>query len=220
MAVTTVRTIQEQVLDNLRRLILGGEYAPGDKLQQEELAELLGVSAMPVREGLRRLQAEGLVEFIPRRGAFVASLSHDEFDEIYHMREELELLGLRWAMAHMDPETTQKLRQLLEQIEAAESQQDVHRRADLIRTFLWTVFQAARRPHLFDAIRRYYNMTYLYQRQYSALLDVAARRMEIYHRMLDAIEAGDVDAASAAHRANYHLIRETMLPLLQQHLAS
>jgi len=60
-AITAVRTVQEQVVDNLRRLILEGDFAPGDKLQQEELAALLGVSAMPVREGLRRLQAEGAV---------------------------------------------------------------------------------------------------------------------------------------------------------------
>ena len=108
-AITAVRTVQEQVVDNLRRLILEGDFAPGDKLQQEELAALLGVSAMPVREGLRRLQAEGLVEFIPRRGAFVATLSADEFDELYHIREELEALGFRWAMERIGPEEVERL---------------------------------------------------------------------------------------------------------------
>ena len=218
--VSAVRTIQEQVVDNLRHLILEGEFAPGDKLQQEELAALLGVSAMPVREGLRRLQAEGLVEFVPRRGAFVATLSADEFDELFHIREELEALGLRWAVERINPEEIERLRELLRQIEGAEIEHDVNRRAELIRLFLWTVFQAADRPHLLEAIRRYYNMTYLYQRRYSAVLDIAPRRMLIYRRMLAAMEASDVDDAIAAHRANYRLIHETMLPLLKQRITS
>jgi len=215
-AITAVRTIQEQVVDNLRRLILEGDFAPGDKLQQEELAALLGVSAMPVREGLRRLQAEGLVEFIPRRGAFVATLSADEFDELYHIREELEALGFRWAMERIGPEEVERLRELLRQVEEAEAQLDVRGRAELIRSFLWTIFEAAGRPHLFEAIRRYYNMTYLYQRRYSAAFDLSAQRMQIYRRMLEAIEAGDVDGGLAAHRDNYRFVRETMLLLLEQ----
>jgi DNA-binding GntR family transcriptional regulator len=214
--ISAVRTVQEQVVDHLRRLILQGEFAPGDKLQQEELAALLGVSAMPVREGLRRLQAEGLVEFVPRRGAFVATLSPEEFDELFQIREELEALGLRWAVERINPQEVGTLRELLRQIEAAENRHDVNRRAELIRSFLWTIFEAADRPHLLEAIRRYYNMTYLYQRQYSAVLTTAPRRMQIYRRMLAAMEAGDVNDAVAAHRANYHLIRETMLPLLKQ----
>lgn len=216
IAVPAARTIQEQVVDNLRRLILEGDFAPGDKLQQEELAALLGVSAMPVREGLRQLQTEGLVEFVPRRGARVAVLSAEELDELYHMREELEVLALRWAVERIDTEKVEKLRELLRQVEESEDVHDTRRRTALIRSFLWTIFEAAARSYLFDAIRRYYNMTYLFQRQYSAVLDIAAWRMQIYYRMLDAIEAGKVNDAVAAHRDNYRLIRETMLVLLEQ----
>ena len=210
-----VRTIQEQVADNLRRLILDGDYSPGEKLQQEELAEKLGVSAMPVREGLRQLQAEGLVNFAPRRGAFVASLSPEEFDELYHMREELEALAIRWAMERIGAEDMGRLRDLLRQVDEAEGRRDAGRRSEAIRAFLWAIYERAGRAHLYDAIRRYYNMTYLYQRQYSARLDLASRRAAIYHRLLEAIEAGDAEAALAAHRQNYQLIRETMIPLLR-----
>lgn len=214
--VEPVRTVQEQVVDNLRHLILEGEFAPGDKLQQEELAAILGVSAMPVREGLRRLQAEGLVEFIPRRGAFVATLSADELDEIYCMREELEALGFRWALEQIGPEVVKRLRDLLRQVEESEAQQDVYRRATLIRSFLWTIFEVAGRSHLFEAIRRYYNITYLYQRRYSAAFELSAQRMQIYHRMLGAIESGDVEGVIAAHRDNYRLVREKILLLSVQ----
>ena len=215
-AISAVQTVQEQVVDSLRRLILDGDYSPGEKLRQDELAELLGVSPMPVREGLRLLQAEGLVEFIPRRGAFVAQLSPEEFDELYHMREELESLALRWAIRRLAPDDIANLWQMLDEVEEAERQHKGRRRSELIRSFLWTIFRMAGRSHLFAAIYRYYNMTYLYQRQYSEVLDVAARRVEIYRRLLGAIEAGDSAQADAIHRENYALVRQTMLPLLGQ----
>jgi len=210
-----VQTIQEQVVDNLRRLILDGDYAPGDKLSQEELAGRLGVSPMPVREGLRQLQSEGLVRFAPRHGAYVAGLTPAEFDELYHIREELEALAIGWALERLDAATKARLRADLAQVEAAEAGGNAHHRTTLVRDFLWTIFEAAGRPHLQAAIRRYYNMTYLYQRQYSALLALTAARTQIYRRLLDALEAGDRPAALAAHRDNYRLIREAMLPLLQ-----
>jgi DNA-binding GntR family transcriptional regulator len=213
-----VRTIQEQVLDRLRQLILEGDYGPGDKLQQDELAARLGVSAMPVREGLRQLQMEGLVDFIPRKGAYVARLTPDEFDELYHMREELEVLALRWAMGNQTGGELQALGDLLDQVEAAEAEGDVRRRVALVRTFLWSIFEAAGRPHLLEAIQRYYNMTYFYQRRYSELLDLAPRRIPIYRQMLQAMESGDVEAAIAAYRENYALIRETMLPLIKEQM--
>ena len=213
-AVPAVQTVQEQVVDRLRRLILDGDCSPGEKLRQDDLAELLGVSAMPVREGLRQLQAEGLVAFIPRRGAFVATLSADEFDELYHMREELEALALRWAVGRLDADTFAELHAILDDVEQAEERHEGRRRSGLIRSFLWTIFDAAGWPHLLAAIRRYYNMTYLYQRQYSDVLDVASRRVAIYRRLLAALDAGDEAGALAIHRENYRLVRETMLPLL------
>jgi DNA-binding GntR family transcriptional regulator len=213
--VLEVKTIQEQVVDNLRQLLLDGDYAPGDKLQQDELAARLGVSAMPVREGLRQLQTEGLVDFISRKGAYVARLTPDEFDELYHMREELETLALRWAVERLGEADFRYLADVLDQVEEAEARGDVRRRAVLVRSFLWSIFGAAGRLHLFDAIRRYYNMTYLYQRRYSEELALAPRRARIYRRMLHALQAGDVEPAIAAHRENYALIRETMLPLLR-----
>jgi len=211
----SVQTIQEQVAGSLRRLILDGDFAPGDKLSQDDLAARLGVSAMPVREGLRQLQAEGLVRFVPRHGAFVATLTRDEFDELYHIREELEALALGWAGERIGAAELGSLRALLAQIEEAESAGDVRRRTALVRDFLWTIFEAAGRPHLLDAIHRYYNMTYLYQRQYSAHQELAMARTHIYRRLLAALEAGDRAGALAAHRANYRLIRESMLPSLE-----
>ena len=83
-------TTPDLIADTLRDEILHGAFAPGQPLRQEELAERFGVSRLPVRDALLRLEAQGLVHVYPNRGAFVISLSPDEVREIYEMRILLE----------------------------------------------------------------------------------------------------------------------------------
>jgi DNA-binding GntR family transcriptional regulator len=78
------------IAESLREEILRGDLAPGQPLRQEELAARFGVSRLPVRDALLRLEAQGLVHVYPNRGAFVISLSVDEVREIYEMRILLE----------------------------------------------------------------------------------------------------------------------------------
>src|SRR5713226_9598152 len=81
-----VRSIEEVVTTALRDAILSGELRPGERLLQEPLAEQLRVSRIPLRDALRRLEAEGLVRIGPRRGAEVASLTPADVREIYGIR--------------------------------------------------------------------------------------------------------------------------------------
>src|SRR4051812_31097037 len=83
-------TTPDLIADTLRDEILRGVIPPGQPLRQEELAERFGVSRLPVRDALLRLEAQGLVHVFPNRGAFVISLSPDEVREIYEMRILLE----------------------------------------------------------------------------------------------------------------------------------
>ena len=83
-------TTPDLIAETLREEILRGSVAPGQALRQEELAERFGVSRLPVRDALLRLEAQGLVHVYPNRGAFVISLSADEVREIYEMRLLLE----------------------------------------------------------------------------------------------------------------------------------
>ena len=79
-------SISEAVTDTLRSAILNGQLKPGQKLPQAEIAEQLGVSRIPLRDALRRLEVEGLVLMDDRRGARVAEVSMEELDEIFQMR--------------------------------------------------------------------------------------------------------------------------------------
>jgi DNA-binding GntR family transcriptional regulator len=94
-------TTPDLIADALRDEIRRGELLPGRALRQEELAERFGVSRLPVRDALLRLEAEGLVAVYPNRGAFVVELSADEVREIYDLRLLLEVDALQVAVPRM-----------------------------------------------------------------------------------------------------------------------
>ena len=103
-------SIREQSLDSLREAILSGELKPGQALTEMDLARQLGVSRAPIREALRILNSEGLVETIPYRGTTVTRLSRVDIEEIYSMRMLLESYALERVMAAGDPALYQQLR--------------------------------------------------------------------------------------------------------------
>ncbi len=118
-------TFDREVYDQLRQAILRGRLPPSQWLRQEELASSFGVSRMPIRDALRSLCAEGLVELLPRRGFRVASLSAEELEELYAMRTGLEGLAARLAAAHMTPAVLDRMAQVLERLEPLSRSSDL-----------------------------------------------------------------------------------------------
>jgi DNA-binding GntR family transcriptional regulator len=109
-----VPTLEDAVVARIRRAILDGTYASGERLVEETLAERLGVSRNPVRAALRVLAAEGLVTIAPRRGATVTRLSHHEAVELFEIRAALDGLAARRAAAHHNDTTIAKIAEALE----------------------------------------------------------------------------------------------------------
>lgn len=91
--------LDAQVSDQLRRWILGGTWADGMRVLEVNVAETLGVSRGPVRDALKRLSEEGLVELVPRRGAYVRWVPQEDLQEIVRIRQSLESVALSLAMA-------------------------------------------------------------------------------------------------------------------------
>src|SRR3954452_22834359 len=106
-----------RVASYLRDLILRDVLRPGDRIRQEDIADRFGASRLPVREALRMLEAEGLTEHEPNKGARVPRLSMHEVDVIYRMRERLEPLALAESLPHLDDTDLERLEDLQQQIE-------------------------------------------------------------------------------------------------------
>ena len=176
-----LRTRQEIIIDRLRSAILRGDLRPGQKLDQNELADLLKVSRSPIREALRTLSAEGLVEVIPHRGAVVAELSAAELEEILTLRGVLEGMAARLAVPKMTDEQIQTLGTILEEIDHAA---DPDQWVELNHRFHQTIYQAANRPRLLSLIVNLRNTITPYMRQYIAssehIRNVALSHQTIY----------------------------------------
>lgn len=111
------QTIREKVYSRLRRAIVEGYFAPGERLIQDKIAEQMGVSRSPVREAIRRLESEGLIEVAPVRGVIVINMPLDEAVGLYDLREVLEGLAARLAALNISPEQLAELRECMKSME-------------------------------------------------------------------------------------------------------
>ena len=104
----------EQVTDLMKQIILTGEYKPGKRLNEVELSDSLGISRSPIREAIQRLAKEGLVHLVPRKGAFVSTLSVKVVEELFELREALEVMAVDLAADRASKSDIELLSQFLE----------------------------------------------------------------------------------------------------------
>ena len=114
-----------QIFQFLREQIIAGKLGEGARLNELALHKSLRVSRSPIREAFRRLEVEGLVEIIPRRGAFVRSISAEDLREATAVRASLEALALRLAAPSIDPEKLEELSQVLQRMDEAQEKRNV-----------------------------------------------------------------------------------------------
>jgi GntR family transcriptional regulator, rspAB operon transcriptional repressor len=123
--------ISDQVYDYLRGEILTGRFAPGQRLNLEELVERLKISKMPVKEAIGRLAVDGLLDVQAQRGTFVSRIDPRELQETFAVRCALEVLAGELAVEHIKKSDLEKLNKLIAEMEQSTSQTDVGRHLEL-----------------------------------------------------------------------------------------
>lgn len=202
------------IASQLRDAITGGRLVPGERLRTQELAEELGVSRIPVREALHTLQAEGLVEFHPHRGAVVASFSRDEIIEVFLLRGLLEPVAARLAVERRPDGLCEQLSDLINQMIAAE--QDVSRWIDLDKAFFTTLYRASDYGLLCQLIERLRASVERYVRLYIHVpRNIPLARMK-HRETLEACRTGDALRAEQAVRAHLTEVEEIFLDELKK----
>ncbi len=198
-----------RIAASLREEILSGQFAPGTRIRQEDIAEQFGASRSPVREALRMLDAEGLVTLVANTGAWIAQLSLTECEEMYQIRERVEPLLLNASMPNLTKEGLERLAILAQEMEA---NQDVETFLRLDREFHLLSYSGASTALLGDMVQRLWNTTQHYRRAYTRLLATNGFKTAHYehHLLLAAITRGD---AEDAERILYGHIRRTRLEL-------
>ncbi|MGV9711429.1 GntR family transcriptional regulator [Gordonia sp. NPDC003424] len=119
--VATPSVLKQIVAQEIRRQVFSGEMRPGTKVDQDALAEQLGVSKLPVREALIALEGEGIIQTAPRRGAFVAQLSREDIRDQYWMLGVISGLAAERSASRLDDDQLAELGRIAEQMEAGAS---------------------------------------------------------------------------------------------------
>ncbi|GMV33974.1 MAG: GntR family transcriptional regulator [Chloroflexi bacterium] len=147
MEITSHRQLRKLVADQLRAAILDGKIKSGDWLRQERLAQELNVSQMPVREALKELAAEGLIEHVPYRGARVVTFSIEDISDLYEHRAFLEGRAAEFAATQLDSGEIEALREMAGKMAALPPEQIAeYRRTN--RAFHETIFRASKHEYI------------------------------------------------------------------------
>lgn len=190
--------LREQVLAELRRRIVDGDYAQGERLTETRLADDFGVSRNPVREALRVVEAEGFVQILPRRGAVVATLDETAVRDLFAVREQLETLAAGLAAERATPKDVGRLRRLLEDASAATEAKDFDQVAELNSAFHRAVIEVSGNRWLLSMSTAMYHHVHWVFRVGAA--QRAPHSWEEHIRLVDAIAAADPKAATTAAR--------------------
>ena len=194
------RTLSAEVAERLGRLIIEGRLQPGAPLRLQAIAERMGVSVQPVREGIRMLAAEGLVTVEPHRGAFVNGLSIEEVEELYAVRAALEGLAARIATARLTDDDRADLEDGFGAMVKAEESGDLPGFIAADRAFHRRLYESADRPRLVARILDLWDKsTRSSPLVYHGWLPIGDALAD--HRpLLKAVRADDPEAAQAATR--------------------
>jgi DNA-binding GntR family transcriptional regulator len=194
------------LLDRIRRLVLGGDFPPGAVVPEAFLAQEFEVSRTPIREALKQLQHEGLVEIRPKVGTFVREPTRREIIELFQLKESLEGLAASLLARRGEVQELSILRRNLEQSEMTSLTHDTDAYARLVHEFHWTIVRGSDNSKLVEHYERLMNQL-AYQRlvlrtvEHPGRLEASTRE---HRAVLEMIEHKDPFGAESAMRNHVH----------------
>lgn len=189
--------LRDLVFNTLRQAILKGELKPGERLMEIQLAEKLGVSRTPIREAIRKLELEGLVLMIPRRGAEVAKISHKSLQDVLEVRGALEALATDLACQRITEEELEALQKAQENFKKAVESGTEMQIAEADEAYHDIIYNASNNKRLVQMINNLREQMYRYRLEY--IKDEAQRGILIaeHDKILEAIRIRDIIRAKA-----------------------
>lgn len=202
------KTLSAIVQDRIRDAILEGALPDGARIDQAKLAQDLNVSLVPVREALNKLQAEGFVEIIPRRGAFVTSISTRDMEDLYFARQVLEGQAAYFAAEKLTQPDVEHLAELTNSMDAALHEHDYARFNELNHDFHFTIYNAVGSRYLINMITTLWELAERYRYRYLFLRDRSETIQAEHREILAACQAHD---KSRLRNAIIHHMQQTMI---------
>ena len=192
--------LRDVVFNTLRQAILKGELEPGERLMEIQLAERLGVSRTPIREAIRKLELEGLVLMIPRKGAEVARISEKSLRDVLELRRSLEELAIELACQRMTEEEIDELERAQEAFREAVDSKDVMLMAETDEKYHEIIYQGTKNSRLVQILNNLREQMYRYRLEYIKDADKRQILLIEHDNILKAVRGRRVAEAKAAMR--------------------
>ena len=158
--------LRDVVFNTLRQAIIKGDLKPGERLLEIQLADKLGVSRTPVREAIRKLELEGLVTMVPRRGTTVLGITKKHLKDVLEIRSALEELALELACRRVTSEQYEELVRLEGLLEAKKDSDNAFELSDIDEKFHEQIYQATNNPRLIQLLANLREQMYRYRLEY------------------------------------------------------
>jgi DNA-binding GntR family transcriptional regulator len=215
---TSLRNVSKEqaVYDQIRRAITSGDMAAGQRLISAEIGEQLGVSSMPVRNALMRLEAEGLVTRIPHREFVVTLYSSRDVRELYAVRAALDSLAGRLAAGKTTPDRIETLRGILARSEVALEGRDLASLRRINGEFHTTIYGFAENRHLLEIIQGLRARLPVYHEEYYGIPGMAEKSVADHHQVLEALAAARADLVESLLRQDMETTGETLAKIVER----
>lgn len=205
------RSLPMLIEEEIKRVILSGEYAPGDRINEKELTLRFGTSRGPIREALRSLEASGLIEQIPNRGVFVRRLSPEQAAQIYDVRAFLFALAGRLLALRASEAEIAALRGFVAAMDEAIAADETDRYLRANFALHEFIVAHAANPVLAGQYLSLIRQLQLYRARNLMLVGSMQESNREHHAMVDAIAAHDADRAQAAHMAHVMAAKQRLI---------
>ena len=207
--------LRDVVFNTLRQAILTGELKPGERLMEIHLANRLGVSRTPIREAIRKLELEGLVIMIPRRGAEVAQITEKSLKDVLEVRRALDALCVELACDRIDEEGLAALEKACEAVEAAMKTNDLKKIAQADVAFHDIIVRATDNARLIQLVYNLSEQMYRYRFEYIKDTSSHAQLIKEHRILFESIR--DKNKQIAAETAQLHIDNQENSIMKQLH---
>lgn len=208
--------LRDVVFNTLRKAILKGELKPGERLMEIALAEKLGVSRTPVREAMRKLELEGLVVMIPRRGAQVANITEKDLNDVLEVRIALENLSIEKACARMNEEQFAELKAAADNFKNTMEGGNLVKLAEADEAFHEVIYRSSDNKRLNQVLSNLREQIYRYRVEYLKEEETRNQLVREHGELYEAIRSRDVVRAQEISYNHIENQREAILRTIRE----
>ena len=188
--------LRDVVFNTLRQAILRGELKPGERRMEIQLANKLGVSRTPIREALRKLELEGLVNMVPRKGAEVADITEKSLRDVLEVRKALEELSVQLACEKITEEEIEELKRVAERFKDTLDDQDVTKIAEADVAFHDVIYTATDNQKLILLLNNLREQMYRYRVEYLKKEEAYPQLIAEHEELIDNISKRNKEEAT------------------------